>query len=147
MLSRSEPAIPSTPGNSLEGIWWQPRANLNDVLVIANHGDAKISGTLSLFDATGKQWSQQLVLWPRQTERMSTGDLLKEAGLTGSYGGISFVTQAQISKIDAAHFMYDEVSKFSSSEELMRRDPGATLRQYAGPDAKHWTMYAPMLAL
>src|ERR1700733_839406 len=43
------------PG-SLEGIWWQPRAGLNDLLVISNSSEKRISGTLSLFDASGKRW-------------------------------------------------------------------------------------------
>ena len=147
MLARTESTIPVSPGSSLEGIWWQPRPNLNDVLIIGNHGDSQIAGVLSLYDANGKQWHQQVTLGPRQTLRMSTSDLLKKAGLSGSYGGISFVTDGPVASIDAAHFMYDEASKFSSSQELMRRDPSATLRQYAGPEARHWTMYAPMLAL
>jgi hypothetical protein len=147
MVARAESAIPVSPGSSLEGIWWQPRADLNDVLILGNHGDSKITGTLSLYDASGKRWNQQLVLGSHRTQRMAASDLLKRAGLSGSYGGISFITEASVASIDAAHFMYDEVSKFSSSQELMRRDPSATLREYAGPEAKHWTMYAPMLAL
>lgn len=133
---------------SLEGIWWQPgTAPSIDVLVIGNHSDNRVSGTLRIFDASGKSWRERVVLGPHESQRMSTSDLVKKAGLTGFYGGISFVTENPISAIDAAHFVYDEVSKFSASEDMTRRDPNATLLQRAGPDAKNWTMYAPMLAL
>jgi hypothetical protein len=137
---------PMPPG-SLEGIWWQPHAGLNDVLVIGNHSDKKISGTLSLYDAAGKQWSEPLVLDPRQTQRMATSDLVQRSGLTGNYGGISISLPSSASAVDAVHFMYDEVSKFSASLELFTHDPGATLHQRADNDAKYWTMWAPMLAL
>lgn len=137
----------ATVGNSLEGIWWQPGSAVNDVLVIGNHSDAKVSGTLGLFDASGKSWRQTLSLGPHESQRMATSDLVKKAGLTGAYGGISFVTEKPISAIDVAHFVYDEVSKFSASEELTHRDPNATLMLRAGPEAKHWTIYAPTLAL
>lgn len=148
MRARSEAEIANAAvGNSLEGIWWQPSTTVNDVLVIGNHSDTKVSGTLGVFDASGKRWRQILVLGPHESQRMATSDLVKKAGLSGSYGGISFVTENPISAIDAAHFVYDEVSKFSTSEELTRRDPNATLLRRAGPDAKHWTMYAPMMAL
>ncbi len=132
------------PG-SLEGIWWQPSAGLNDVLVLGNHSDKKISGTLSLYDSAGKRWSQPLALDARQTQRLGTSDLLHKAGLTGNFGGISLDLPAPA--VDAVHFMYNEVSKFSASLELFTRDPNATLRQRAGSDAKYWTMWAPMLAL
>lgn len=144
------PASSSPRGNglgSLEGIWWQPRTGLNDVLVIGNHSDAKVSGSLSLFDASGKQWSQPLTLGPHQTQRMATSDLVQKAGLTGNYGGISFAAASSVSAVDAFHFVYDETSKYSASLELFRRDPNATLAERSGRDAKHWTMRAPMLAL
>lgn len=132
---------------SLEGIWWQARAGLNDVLIIGNHSDKKISGTLSLYDAAGKRWSEPLALEPSQTQRMATSDLVLKAGLTGDYGGISLDLPASASEVDAIHFMYDEISKFSASLEFFTRDPGATLRQRTDRDAKYWTMWAPMLAL
>jgi hypothetical protein len=37
--------------------------------------------------------------------------------------------------------------RFSTSLELSSRYPQMSLLEHAGPDAKHWTMYAPMLAL
>ncbi len=134
------------PG-SLEGIWWQPRAGLNDFLVISNSSEKKISGALSLFDASGKRWSELLVLAPRQTLRMATSDLLRQAGLGGSYGGISFAVPASASAVDGVHFMYNESAKFSASLEMFRRDPNSTLLERAGKDAKQWTMREPMLAL
>ncbi len=134
----------SLPG-SLEGVWWQPRSGLKDVLAISNSSDRKIAGTLSLFDSNGKQWSQPLSLAPRQTQRMALGDLLLKTGLSGNYGGISL--DVPTSAVDSVHFMYDETKQFSTSLEMFSRDPSATLQQRAGSDTRQWTMRAPMLAL
>ena len=79
--------------------------------------------------------------------RFSTSDLISKAGLSGSYGGISFVPQSPSDGIDAVHFLYDEVSKFSAALDLSSRYPQMSLQERAGPDAKRWTMRAPMLAL
>ena len=106
-----------------------------------------MSGTLSLFNAAGKQWSEAVTLGSHQTQRIATNDLLQKSGLTGNYGGISFQASALASAIEAVHFAYDETSKFSASLELFSRDPNSTLRERAGRDAKLWTMRAPMLAL
>lgn len=124
-----------------------PDPGINDVLVIDNRSEKEISGTLSLFDAAGKQWSEALEFGPRQTQRMATSDLLRKSGLGGSYGGFSFQVSSSTSAMDAVHFSYDETSKFSALMEIFSRDPNATLSARAGPNAKLWTMRAPMLAL
>ena len=137
--------------SSLEGIWWQPRSGLKDVLVISNSSGKKINGTLSLFDAGGKRWSTSLPLAPYQTQRMAVGDLLQKAGLSGSYGGIKLDVPASAPALDGVHFMYDEVSKFSAPLEVFALDPNATIHvanwqrgeavDDAGADAG--TAYAP----
>ena len=99
------------PG-SLEGIWWQPRSGLNDVLVISNGSDRELSGTLSLFDAGGKRWSELLSFGPHQIERMAMSDLVQKAGLSGTYGGISFAVPSSASAIDGVHFIYDDAGQF-----------------------------------
>ena len=134
------------PG-SLEGIWWQERSGLKDLLLINNTSDAEISGTLSLFDASGKGWSEPLSLGPHQLERMAMNDLLQKADLKGSYGGISFEVPASASALDGVHLVYDEGGKFSASLEMFHRDPNATVRDRTGSDQEPWTMRAPMLAL
>jgi hypothetical protein len=132
---------------SLEGIWWQPRPGLNDILVISNTSDRQVAGTLSLFDASGKHWSEALTLGSRQTERMAMSDILQKSTLSGNYGGISFESSNSIDVIEAVHFAYDESGKSSILFEIFRRDPNATLVGRASPDAKQWTLRAPMLAL
>ncbi len=140
-------SVDSGKPGSLEGIWWQPRSVLKDILAISNSSERTINGTLSLFDASGKRWSQPLPLSPHQTQRMAVGDLLQKAGLSGSYGGIKLDVPASALAVGGVHFMYDEVSKFSESFEMVSRDPSATIRTRTGSDAKQWTMRAPMLAL
>ena len=134
------------PG-SLEGIWWQPRSGLIDILVINNSSSGEVSGTLSLFDAGGKRWSQFLTFGPHQIERIAVSDLVKKAGLSGSYGGIGLEVPNSASALDAVHLMYDQTGKFSASLEMFSRDPSATVRERTGRDQKQWTMRAPMLAL
>lgn len=136
----------SRPG-SLEGIWWQPRSGLKDVLAISNSSQGKINGTLSLFDAGGKHWSEPLSFAPYQTQRMSISDLLLKAGLSGSYGGIELNVPAAARALAGVHFMYDEASAFSASLEMFSRDPNATIRERTGSDAAQWTLRAPTLAL
>jgi hypothetical protein len=121
------------PG-SLEGIWWQERSGLKDWLVISNSSDRELSGTLSLFEASGKSWSDVLSLVPHQIERMAMSDLLQRAGLSGNYGGISFEVPASASALDAVHLMYDEGGKFSASLEMFHRDPSATIHERTGSD-------------
>ena len=134
------------PG-SVEGIWWQPLSGLNDILVISNSSEKTVSGTLSLFDASGKQWSEPLSLGPRQTQRMATSDLLQQAGLSGSYGGISLAVPTAASAVSAFHLMYDDTGKSSLSLEMFSRDPAATLQERTWAGNRQWTAWAPMLAL
>ena len=134
------------PG-SLEGMWWRARSGLNDILVISNSSNETIVGTLLLFDAAGKQWSQPVSLGPHQIERMATMDLVQKAGLSGNYGGISFVVPAAASAIDGVHFMYDQGGKFTAALEMFPRNPSSTVLQRTGIDQTQWTLRAPMLAL
>jgi hypothetical protein len=134
------------PG-SLEGIWWRPRSDLNDILVIGNSSDKMVEAKLSLFDASGKNWSEPLSFGPHQTERMAVGDLLKKAGLSGSYGGISLEFAGAASALQGVHLMYDEAAQFSASLDMFSRDPTSTVLQRTGLDQNQWTMRAPMLAL
>jgi hypothetical protein len=144
---KGEAWVQSSRSGSLEGIWWQPRSGLKDVLAISNSSQGKINGTLSLFDAGGKHWSEPLSFAPYQTQRMSISDLLLKAGLSGSYGGIELNVPASARALAGVHFMYDEASQFSASLEMFSRDPNATIRERTGADATQWTLRAPMLAL
>ena len=75
---------------SMEGIWWQPRPIVKDVMVISNSSDKQISGVLSFSDPSGKQWHDQWSLTPHATQRIDVADLVRKAGMTGTYGGITF---------------------------------------------------------
>ncbi len=133
---------------SLEGIWWQPRSGLTDVLIISNSSEKRISGNLSLFDASGRRWRGALALAPHQTRRMATSELLHKAGFSGSYGGISFEVAGFASALDGVHFMYDEASKSSFSLDMSRRNPQqAEAQQRLGSQPNQWASYSPMLAL
>jgi hypothetical protein len=80
----------ATLAGSREGIWWQPRAAQNDLLVLSNSSEKPLAGTLWLSDAAGKRWSQRVSLGARQTIRLNLHDLTAAAGLSGQYGGIKF---------------------------------------------------------
>lgn len=141
------PVSSEARGGSREGIWWQPHAGAKDVLVISNGSDKLVSGTLSLFDATGKRWSQPLALSGYRTLRMSVGDLVRAAGLAGSYGGIKYEVPANVSAVDSVHVLYDETTGFSATMKMFDRDPAAKLEERTWAGNKQWTMWAPMLAL
>ncbi|HEY1732439.1 MAG TPA: hypothetical protein VGG15_11850, partial [Terriglobales bacterium] len=49
---------PDYTAGSREGIWWLPRAETKDNLIISNASNKANQGTLYLYDATGKAWNQ-----------------------------------------------------------------------------------------
>jgi hypothetical protein len=134
-------------GGSLEGIWWQPRPGVKDVLVISNSSDKTIGGTLSLSAASGKQSHNRWSLAPHQTRRMNVDDLVRKAGLSGNYGGIAFASPSMAPALDGVHFLYDETAGFSALMNTFDRNPAAKLEERTWAGNKQWTMWAPMLAL
>ena len=70
-----------------EGVWWLPSATARDYLILTNKHDGPLAATLRLYDAGGKSWSQQITLSAKSTNRYSVRDLLRKAGLSGTYGG------------------------------------------------------------
>lgn len=140
------PVSHNTTAGSMEGIWWQPRPTVKDILVISNSSDKKIGGVLSLSDASGKQWHDRWSLSPHETQRLNVADLVRKAGLAGNYGGITFAS-ASLSALDGTHFLYDETSGFSALMNMIDRDPAAKLEERTWAGNKQWTMWAPMLAL
>lgn len=133
--------------NSLEGFWWRARSGLTDVVIVSNSSEASVFGTLSIFDADGKKWSEPVSLTAHETRRLEINDLILKAGLGGNFGGISIETPALADSLSAVHLMYDEGGKFSSSSEMFHRDPGSSLVERLGSNQKQWVMRAPMLAL
>src|SRR5438552_3881096 len=71
-------------GGSREGIWWLPRAGVSDYLVISNGSDKAVTGTLSLFDAGGKESKSTVNLGMHQTVRMIVSQLVSSANLTAN---------------------------------------------------------------
>jgi len=72
---------------SREGIWWLPRESVTDYLILTNAGDHRLDSRVVLYDASGKASNQRISLATRETKRLSVRSLLRQAGLTGSYGG------------------------------------------------------------
>lgn len=134
-------------GGSLEGIWWQPRPGVKNVVVISNSSDKTIGGTLSLSDPGGRQSRNRWSLAAHQTKRMNVDDLVRQAGLSGNYGGIAFASPSFAPALDGVHFLYDEMAGFSALMNMFDRDPAAKLEERTWAGNKQWTMWAPMLAL
>ncbi|HEX8814185.1 MAG TPA: D-Ala-D-Ala carboxypeptidase family metallohydrolase [Terriglobales bacterium] len=132
---------------SREGIWYEPRRGMKDVLVVANRSNKTVQGTLWLSDAAGKRSSSPLTLIPYQTQRLSLAALIQKTGLRGGYGGIALDFPSSAQMIDSAHMLYDEQSGFSSLMKMVDRDPTQTLRERTGKDSGPWAMWAPMLAM
>jgi hypothetical protein len=141
------PVFRDQSGGSMEGIWWEPRPGVKDVLVISNSSDKRIGGVLSLSDASGKQSYDRWTLAPHETQRMTVGDVVRKAGLSGNYGGITFASASFAPALDGVHFLYDETTGFSALMKMFDRDPAAKLEERTWAGNKQWTMWAPMLAL
>jgi len=72
---------------SREGIWWLPRPDVTDYLILTNSGERVLEPRLVLYDASGKTWQQSLTLPAHQSQRLSIRALLGQSGLKGSFGG------------------------------------------------------------
>jgi len=129
-----------------EGIWWLPRDSVKDWLILTNTSANALSGSLTLYDPTGKAWNQPVRLSARQMMRVSVRSLLQEAGLTGTFGGIKIDVPNGAGYLDSAHFVYDETNGSLALMKMFTYDPNATLIQRSLTD-KQWTIRAPMLAL
>jgi hypothetical protein len=145
------PPLNSERAGSREGIWWQPRRGVKDALVISNSSEKTVRGMLWLSDAAGKRWSHALALDPHQTRRMAVGDLVRKAGLSGKFGGITFEVPAAAPALDSVHFLYEERTGFSAQMKMFGRNPSANIEERTGSaklvGSRQWTLWAPMLAL
>ena len=141
------PISSKSVAGSVEGIWWQPHSGVKYVLAFSNSSNETVRGTLLLFDSAGKRWSKAAVLAPHQTQRMAIGELLKLAGLGGSYGGFQLLLPTNAQAIDSVHFLYDESVGFSALMKTFDHNPNAKLEERTWAGNKQWTSWAPMLAL
>ena len=114
------PKSPKAMTGSREGIWWLPQNSTKDWLVLTNTSDSPLMAKLALYDASGKTSNQPVKLGPRQTTRLSIRSLLQQAGLAGSYGGISIDAASRAADLDSAHFLYDADQWFFGADENVR---------------------------
>jgi len=130
-----------------EGVWWLPKTTTNDYLVLTNQGKSTIPLDLSLYDASGKERKQNVVLGPGEASRYSVRQLLQAAGLAGSYGGLKISANARAGSLDTLHFLYEEAAGFSAILKMFDNDPRAKLEERDYARTSVWTIRAPMLAL
>jgi hypothetical protein len=130
-----------------EGIWWLPSATASDYLILENQGRNALPVRLTLFDASGKSASQDLTLPPAATNRLSVRQLLKAAGLAGSYGGIQLSVASHAGSLSSLHVVFDENAGFSAILKMFDYDPKAKLAERDYAATRTWTLRAPMLAL
>jgi len=134
-------------GGSREGIWWLPRQGVYDYLVISNGSDKAITGTLSIYDAAGKETKSTVKLGTHQTVRVVVSQLVSSANLTGSYGGIRFSVPNSAREINSVHFLYDPNAGFSAMMKMFHFDGTSKLEERMWAGNTKWTQWAPMLAL
>jgi hypothetical protein len=79
--------------------------------------------------------------------RLVLADLVQAAGLTGTYGGVTFQIAERSGSIDTVHFMYDETVGFSALMKMFDHDPAVPLSERLFAGNTIWTTWAPMLAL
>jgi hypothetical protein len=132
---------------SREGIWWLPKDTTSDYLILTNQGQNTLPLDLSLYDASGKQARQKVLLAPAETTRYSIRKLILTSGLTGAYGGIKISTSAHAGSLDTLHFLFDESAGFSAILKMFDYNPNAKLEERDYARTATWTLRAPMLAL
>lgn len=132
---------------SREGIWWLPTKATRDYLILTNQASHPLQGTLWLYDAGGRPWSQSIQLEPRQTQRLSVRQLVNTAGFSGQYGGIKVEIPNGAGSLDTVHILYDEIAGFSATMNMFDYDPSTKLEARDYAEKGRWTTRAPMLAL
>jgi hypothetical protein len=137
----------SVTPRSREGVWWLPYPQTKDILVISNGSETAVTGTLSLYDAAGKEWQTSINLPAYQSKKLVVSQLILSAGLTGNYGGIKFLVPNSAAAISSIHFIYDPVVGFSAQLKMFSRDPMAKFENRVWAGNQQWTLWAPMLAL
>ena len=132
---------------SREGVWWLPRSEVTDYLILTNSGERRLEFRLVLYDASGKSSQQSLALPAHQSQRLSIRALLPQSGLQGSYGGIRIDIAQGARFLDSAHVLFDQSGGFSAVMKMFRHDSRTTFASRAFANVKEWTTRAPMLAL
>lgn len=132
---------------SREGIWWLPNKSVKDYLILTNQASHSIRTDLHLYDASGQDWSEPIILSAGQTQRLSVRELLQASGFTGTYGGISVVSAADAGSLDTVHILLDEPAAFAATLKMFDHDPARSQDSMDFAGRKLWTTRAPMLAL
>src|SRR5216683_2733133 len=107
------PELQDVQAGSHEGVWWLPGETTSDYLILTNQGKNVLTLDLSLYDPSGKQSRQKVVL--------------------GSYGGIKVSAAAHAGSLDTLHFLFDESAGFSAILKMFDYNPTTKLeeRDYA----------------
>ena len=74
-------------------------------------------------------------------------DLIKQAGLTGSYGGLRLEVAQRAGSIDTVYFLYDESNGFSALMKMFDHNPATKLEDRLFAGSQVWKTWAPMLPL
>ncbi|HEV2419369.1 MAG TPA: hypothetical protein VGX94_16350, partial [Terriglobia bacterium] len=110
-------------------------------------GKSQLLLGLSLYDASGKGFLQQVALAPGAMARYSVRQLVAAGGLSGSYGGITISAAQNAGSLDTLHFLYDQNAGFSALLKMYDHDASRTLAERDFAKTGSWTLHAPMLAL
>jgi hypothetical protein len=132
---------------SREGIWWLPNSSSSDYLVLVNKGQNPLPLALSLFDFSGKVFTQNLTLAPAAMSRLSVRQLITASGLTGAYGGIRVSAATHAESLNTLHVLFDENVGFSAILKMFDHNPNPKLPERDFARTGIWTLRAPMLAL
>jgi hypothetical protein len=139
--------VPSYAMGSREGIWWLPAGTTNDWLVLTNERNQTMPLDLSIYDASGKEFRQSMVLAPAAAARYSVRELAAAGGLSGTYGGIKVSAAKQAGSLDTVHVLFDERAGFSALLKMTDNNPATKLSERDFAQTGEWTLRAPMLAL
>jgi len=99
---------------SQESVWWLPLTTTSDFIIISNSGSAGISGTLELYDATGRLSSSAVSIPASQASRIDVGALVRAASFTGTMGGLRLTLPQSGGVVQVAHLLFDETVGYSA---------------------------------
>jgi hypothetical protein len=136
------PATGEGGGNEITGwdsIWWLPRATTDGYLIFSNSSSSHAEIRIWLAGDRGPAKETMISVGARRTRRESLRDLLQRAGISSTYGSISFGIAKSDDPVRITGVLLDETTGFAAMMRIFPKLP----RTEDGPQL----MIAPMVSL
>jgi hypothetical protein len=104
----------------LEGMWWVPAQTSTDYLILTNHADKAVAGSLILSSSSANH-RIPLSIGPGQTKRIDLRETLGPSSI-GAIGGLTLSLPGRES-LSATQIVFDEVTGLAAIMKLFDREP------------------------